>query len=313
MNSKLISLTCSFCIAFSFLTHEAANGSSMGFEEKQDDSRTLLVATQNLWKRSTEETLNYFKKINVDVLCAQEAQNIDPEKVKEAGLNIHKFANNGKGPCCIISKYPFETISPNRYGVHIRLDKNLDILVMACHTAHMPYGPYQLNGIPYGSSDAKETQQQVLISNRNARKEFTESVIEEINNAETPFIILCGDFNEPSWLDWTKETTEAGLSVCELEWPTTKRLWDKGLKGDAYRTVHPNPVEYPGFTWSSKPAEKDTEDRIDLILYNTCKDISVKECKVIGENKMKSDIVITPWIFDHRGVWAKFEFKTKGN
>ena len=43
------------------------------------------------------------------------------------------------------------------------------------------------------------------------------------------------------------------------------------------------------------------------------KDISVKECEVTGENKMKSDLVITPWIFDHRGVRAKFEFTAKRN
>ncbi len=280
-----------------------------GLSEARRIQKNFIIGTQNIWGKQAPEVIDHFKKMDVDVLCTQESRHLDSTAFKDAGLHVHFSANNRKGPVCIISKYPFVGKTPHSYGIYIDLGDGVKVLVMNCHAAHKPYGPYQLNGIDYGKSKANADPQQVYEQNKKARQEMVDLLLEDILSAETDNIILCGDFNEPSWLDWTEQTTKAGLSACVLPWAATKSLYDAGFKGDAYRTIHPNPVKHPGFTWSSKPVEKDTKDRIDLILYKTGKKTKVKECKVVGESTETSDIVLKPWIFDHRGVRAVFQYR----
>ncbi|NAA10318.1 endonuclease/exonuclease/phosphatase family protein, partial [Escherichia coli] len=119
--------------------------------------------------------------------------------------------------------------------------------------------------------------------------------------------------NEPSWLDWTEGALSAGLAPYVVQWPTTRSLWEGGIKGDAYRTIHPDPVTHPGFTWTPRPSEKDTKDRLDLTLYTLSPNTEVKSCQVIGENTETSDIVLPNWgpfeeVFDHRGLRTEFVF-----
>lgn len=271
--------------------------------------KTLRLVSQNIWGKSTKDAVDHFYKLDADVMCMQECNHIIAEEVEAYGLYIHSHNNNTQGRCSIISKYPFEGTTPNKFGVYIHLGDSIKILVMNCHGAYKPYGPYQLNGINYGGFRATNDVNGVIEANKNARKDMVEALLEDFRSATTQFVSISGDFNEPSWLDWTTATTQAGLSTYVVQWPTTYALWKGGVKGDAYRTIHPDPVAHPGFTWSSKPGARDTKDRIDLTLYNINEHTSVKSCKVVGESDDTSDIVILPWIFDHRGLCTEFVYE----
>lgn len=271
--------------------------------------KTLRLASQNLWGKKITDVIDHFYKMDVDVMCAQECGNFTDEEVKGYKLYVHSHSNNGQGRCSIISKYPFENVTPNKYGVYIDLGDGVKVLVMNCHGAFKPYGPYQLNGIDYGGFPATTDVNSVIELNKEARKDMVAKLLEDFKSATTEFVSISGDYNEPSWLDWTKATTEAGLSANVVQWPTTRALWEGGVKGDAYRTVHPDPVTHPGFTWSPKPGKVDTKDRIDLTLYNDTENTTVKSCKVVGESDSTSDVVISPWIFDHRGLITEFVYE----
>lgn len=99
--------------------------------------------------KQTSTVIDYFNKIDVDVLCAQECSKLSEAEIKAQGLYIHTHSNNGQGKCSIISRYPFSGTTPNEYGVYIDLGEGIVALVMNCHGAFYPYGPYQLNGIEY--------------------------------------------------------------------------------------------------------------------------------------------------------------------
>ena len=272
--------------------------------------KTIVIANQNHWKKSATDLIWQFQKMNADIYCAEECQNVDLEELKEAGLNVYSHANNHKAACCIVSKLPFAGQTPNGYGTYFDLGDGVKILVMVCHGNHVPYGPYQFAGIKYGHQyEIYDTPENVWKANKESRQDMVDLILEDLKSATTDKIVLCGDFNEPSWLDWTEATTKAGTTPCKLEWPTTKSLSDGGLDGDAYRTIHPDPVSDPGYTWSSKPAERDTKDRIDFILYKKGHKIDVTSCEVVGESTETSDDVIDPWYFDHRAVRATFRFR----
>ena len=76
-------------------------------------------------------------------------------------------------------------------------------------------------------------------------------------------MILGGDMNTPSHLDWGEETQEMhnGLIV---PWFATLELETLGLI-DSYRSKYPSPLTHPGITWNAK-GKKD-EHRIDYIYY----------------------------------------------
>lgn len=81
-------------------------------------------------------------------------------------------------------------------------------------------------------------------------------------------LLLAGDFNVHSHLDWTPEAARVfpdhgGKSV---RWPVSALLEEAGFR-DVYRVVHPDPLEYPGPTWRYGKDDKafDRLDRIDYI------------------------------------------------
>ena len=87
-------------------------------------------------------------------------------------------------------------------------------------------------------------------------------------------VVLAGDFNDGSHLDWTDDAKELpshyGLAV---PWPNSRALAAAGFV-DAYRTVHPDAVTHPGSTWPAPAAgrgpttwtpKSDERDRIDYI------------------------------------------------
>lgn len=94
-------------------------------------------------------------------------------------------------------------------------------------------------------------------------------------------VIIMGDFNEPSALDWTDTTKfTAGHNGVVYPWETTQRMLNAGYM-DSYRQLHPNPLTHPGYTWPAAAKGKgslhaettgwirnaDERDRIDFIFY----------------------------------------------
>lgn len=89
-------------------------------------------------------------------------------------------------------------------------------------------------------------------------------------------VILMGDFNEPSHLDWTVGTRDSyDHHGVVYGWDTTALLSAHGYQ-DAYRTLHPSPVTHPGFTWpavagnnlnTSWALKADERDRIDFVFF----------------------------------------------
>lgn len=91
-------------------------------------------------------------------------------------------------------------------------------------------------------------------------------------------MIVGGDFNEPSHLDWIEENKNLydhnGLVI---PWTVTTLLEKDGFI-DTYRHIYPNPLTHPGFTYpADNPLKEpgkltwapkaDERDRIDFIFY----------------------------------------------
>ncbi len=121
-------------------------------------------------------------------------------------------------------------------------------------------------------------------------------------------VFLTGDFNSPSYLDWTEAADAARDDMpYPVEWPVSKALADAGFK-DSYRVVNPDPVARPGFTWTPggpESAKREVHDRIDWVL--SMGPATATASSVVGEAGNENvDISIPMWPSDHRSVVSTF-------
>jgi exonuclease III len=120
-------------------------------------------------------------------------------------------------------------------------------------------------------------------------------------------VLVVGDFNEPSHLDWTEAAAKSGRHPIKVAYPTSSSMLEAGFT-DAYRAIYPDEMKNPGITWS--PAYKVGDprthhDRIDFVYFKG-EGLKVTEVKIVGENEQNADIVVSPYPSDHRAVAATF-------
>ena len=143
-------------------------------------------------------------------------------------------------------------------------------------------------------------------------------------------VILGGDFNEPSHLDWIRETKDLydhnGLII---PWTVPLMLDNAGFV-DTYREQFPDVLSHPGFTFPADnpliPVERltwtpdaDERDRIDYIFYYPYPGLELLDAAVFGPRgsisnsqrvtEATEDPFIEPlgvWPTDHKGLLARF-------
>lgn len=93
---------------------------------------------------------------------------------------------------------------------------------------------------------------EVLKANRlSFRDESIHAFVQEVQTdiKQGRPVIMGGDFNEPSHLDWQADTKNLwDRNGAVIHWDCSMMLHEAGFK-DSYREKYPNPVRYPGFTF----------------------------------------------------------------
>ncbi|WP_137723752.1 endonuclease/exonuclease/phosphatase family protein [Prescottella subtropica] len=143
-------------------------------------------------------------------------------------------------------------------------------------------------------------------------------------------VLMGGDFNEPSHLDWAADTRDLydhhGVVV---PWQSTRLLEAAGFV-DAYRATYPSAVTHPGFTWPSDnpnvavsdltwAPDADERDRIDYVFAGPGTRLRLQSAGIVGprETIVRSERVAetsrdnfvaspTPWPTDHKAVLATY-------
>jgi len=190
----------------------------------------------------------------------------------------------------------------NSQAVLLQVNEKQQIVFGVLHLMYTPYEPYDI-------ADKKlTTKQQAETSATKARLHEVEFMLQEIKPYQQRGlpVILVGDFNEPSCLDWTKQAIKSRndkeLSFA-VNWPASRLLLSNGFE-DAYRKIYPNTTKKPGYTWTSRPGlwrTPEIHDRIDLV-HITKKNIKTTGAWIAGESSVLSDIIVEPWPSDHRAV-----------
>jgi endonuclease/exonuclease/phosphatase family metal-dependent hydrolase len=198
----------------------------------------------------------------------------------------------------IVSRLPFveqwEGFGLRGMGVKVLVD-GVPVRVFAVHLSSFFYSPYEARNAPapeevrFASHESGRASEWASIDERLVSK----------NDPALPTVVL-GDFNAPSHLDWTPANAaqNAGHSFA---FPLSRALEAKGFV-DAYRAVHPDPIESPGFTWTPgapKGALDDREvhDRIDYVYARGARE--VRQAFVYARD---------PWPSDHAALVVRLAF-----
>ncbi len=287
----------------------------------------VSIATYNIWvggeKASTDkaasraQTLAAMKALDVDVLAIQERREFAAEYASGLGYSVVPLGDS----TAILTRFEVLGTSRGMFGAKLRTPQGTIVWAFNVHFPASPYQPYQLAGIEYGDGRFVSTPAQAVTEARLARGEPALKCLRDLDHAlreEGALVTLCGDFNEPSHLDWTPAAVRAWNRIGPVDWPTTRLFNDAGLR-DAFRLAHPDPVARPGWTWTPRPESRDVMDRIDLVLAaplttterptgtSNLATWRVIDAQVAGERGPVTDLVIEPWPSDHRAVKVTFE------
>ena len=225
----------------------------------------------------------------------------------------------------IVSRYQIAEVitgetpgSDRLLGARLRTGAANDagLMVFNLHLDFRSYGPY-------AARKPGATAESVLEDNaRSERVTQMRGALETmrrfLENADKCPVILSGDFNVPSHLDWTAATAAAHGGVGPVAWPESLLVEKAGFI-DTFRACHPDPVLTPGNSWSSIHKESEPQDRIDFI-HHKGSPLGVVDCKLfattvettVGEWSEGAEAArANTWPSDHSAVLATFEWSNK--
>ncbi|WP_136053606.1 MULTISPECIES: endonuclease/exonuclease/phosphatase family protein [unclassified Microbacterium] len=316
----------------------------------------LNVLTFNVWHGGTQvadgarQIADIITQTDADVTFLPEVGQAPAQVAALLGYQHLTATDTG-----IVSRYPIlSTDTVGRWWSKAVLDVNgSEVVVYGGHleyrwyTTYLPrgYGGEVLGDWPTGwntwsklGAPVTDVEAILKANEQSGRPAAAADLVADIDaeRAAGRLAIVGGDFNEPPSQDWTAAT--AGLfdhNSVVVPWQTTQRLLDGGLV-DAFRTVHPDPVANPGFTWPSDNTlfptssltwapEADERDRIDYIFATPDRRLSIDGAAVVGPQSTivrnarvvddSADEIFTPdavWPSDHKAVLANFTVCDEG-
>lgn len=238
-----------------------------------------------------------------DVVGIEEAQGNTRRLAAAAGFPYYSVRLQ------ILSQYPIID-PPNSHGRYVFIEVEPG-KVVAIGNVHLPSNPYSPGYIKRGASLAT-----VMHLERHMRLPAIKPPVRALSKVVAQGIpsFLTGDFNSPSFHDWTAAEVGVLNHPYAVRWPVSAYVERSGF-ADSYRTVYPDPLANPGITWPSgrphehgvwNPSPTSPRDRIDLIFAAGAARPTASI--IIGDAAdPAASITVTPWGTDHESVMSTFE------
>ena len=320
-------------------------------------------------------------KSDADFITFSEVRNYNGDWIKRILILLKEkgYVYYGANPCkdvAAISKYPFKKTYDcggalalehcnylSAYEIEFETkNKNIKLLLFSIHLDYRNHAVFPArgyshedltllddgNGNPLPIIDAK------TLLEYNALSYKDEGILQTINFAkemerEKHFdaVIITGDFNDASHLDWTEKTKDLmNHNGAVVPWNSTLLLEKNGYI-DSYRKLYPNERTHYGVTWPVVPTGfldsdvdfkmiapfgfikakttswtplADDRDRLDYIFYKG--NVEVVEGYLAGpkttfvkntphETEFDDKFIFEnePWPTDHRGLIMDFKIK----
>ena len=269
------------------------------------DGRPLKVLAWNIWHggrrkgvdEGVQRVVDVIKSSGADIVLMQETYGSGPRISGRLGFDFYLRSSN----LSIMSRYPIRDVHRLFSGFHfggatIELRPGVNIQAYSLWIHYLPdVGKALTDGA---------TAKQLVAADAETRGRQIDSILAELlphlDSAPAVPVIIGGDFNSGSHLDWTKATADTGDHQGRVvPWPVSLSMNRAGFE-DTYRLAHPDPVANPGLTWSPEFTESH-QDRIDYV-YVHAGDWRTVESKVLATHP-------DGWPSDHAAVLSTLELK----
>lgn len=268
----------------------------------QQTPRQLRLMAWNIWNGGREDgvdlgvqrTAAVIAEARADLVAMQETYGSGPIIADALGFYFYRRSSN----LSVLSRFPIAAShdiwdDPFRLGgVTLDLGDNAQLRLFSLWIHYLPdfCNDVQQDGV---------TAAQLIAAEEKTRG----AEIRGILNALQPFIqeadavplVVAGDFNSPSHLDWTPATRSVHQGL-DVAWPVSRRMQEAGFT-DAYRQVHPDPLTHPGRTWTPRSPQA-WQDRIDYVYYQGC-GLTCHKATVLDTHPQR-------WPSDHAAVLTTF-------
>ncbi|MFI7000328.1 endonuclease/exonuclease/phosphatase family protein [Nocardia sp. NPDC050175] len=318
-------------------------------------AREIRVLALNVWHSGskvadgTQLIAELIISTRASIVLLSEATTATTAVAAELARRGREFNTVASHDTGILTVFPVEDSADLQWMVKARL--NIDGRRVTVYSAHLEFRWYASNlprgygpGVPEPGEFAEynfeklpggpvtDTAAIQRVNAASGRPEVISTLLADAKNeiAQGASVIMGGDLNEPSVLDWTSATANMfdhnGVTV---PWESTRRLHAAGFV-DAYRSMYPDPATHPGLTWPSDNAEVDVSelawapeaderDRVDFVFANGAA-LTLSTVGIVGprgsivhgtrqQETTEDNFAASPprWCSDHKGILATYQ------
>lgn len=271
--------------------------------------------TQNFGGKSAfHAAIKEFQYAEVDILLLSEASGVTARIAEQ--LNMYYWQGHDSYKTAgIVSKYPIVKVYndiPNsadetQGGIGVVVDINgREVTIWSNHLDYRNYVVYDARGgngqtwaARQGCIPVNDNSELDALNMRGFRPAQTKYMLRELTTAhqQGQAILIGGDFNEASGLDWTEDTANMFDHKGTVhDFMVHRLILDEGYI-DSYRELYPNPVTHPGITWPFHVNDSwtqsksfinecgrplDDRDRIDFIYHSKAEGLELVNVSLIG-------------------------------
>ena len=275
----------------------------------QSHKNCFRVLQWNIWHggnhvplQGHDRIVDLIKASKAEIITMEEGYGFQEELAERIGFNLQ--TPSPKDNLCMFSRFPIEKLpTANTFcsnpGI-IHMGDGRDLLVDDCWVRYS-YRPDYTGSFPDSGHDVNGWVSEDSILPMADTHRMLEKDINPILAKKNMPVILGGDFNSGSHLDWTKKAAKFHFGYGPVPFPTSRYLLEKGYK-DSFREIHPDEVARPEGSFAGIYGQLDFS-RIDFLYYKG--QIKAVNSKIVQTSPEIDDI----WASDHSAVLTTFQWQ----
>jgi len=266
----------------------------------------IKVLQWNIWhggihlgNEGQQRVLDLIRSTRADVVMMQEAYGI--QRMLADSLGYHLKTHSLKDNLAMYSRFPLETIAwrePFKSNpAKITLPNGKRVMLVDCWLRYAYRPEYTSGYAEKGLDPSVWVAEDSILALPDIQNIYAKDIVP---NLETGMpVIVTGDFNSCSHLDWTGRAKPLHMGYGPVNFPVSRYMQENGFK-DSFREKNPDEVAYQGGTVAAIYGQMQMS-RIDFIYYKgKLKALSSKIVRTAPE----IDYV---WASDHAAVLTVFE------
>ena len=278
-------------------------------ENSQNNPNIIKVLQWNIWHGGNHvgddgqaRVIDLVKATNADIITMQEGYG--SQKRIQDSLGYYMQTPSLQDNLVLFSRYPITDIPTkktfNSNPVKLTLPGNRPLLVNACWLRYAYQPEYSCNYPCIGHNTSTWVAEDAARGLEDMKYILEKDTKPYLTEGEDTPIIIGGDFNSCSHLDWTKKAASIHFGYGPVPFPISQYMLDQGYK-DSFREINPDEIARPEGTFAVIYGHLQVS-RIDFLYYkgNNIRAVSSKIVKTTPE-------IDDVWASDHAAVLTTFE------